>query len=76
MAKKMLVSLPSYSYVLLDPATLEKVLNAPRYEYDWEKKVYWVSDNEHTEVRVCDTAQLQDTVKPPPAPKEEEQDNG
>lgn len=72
MAKKMLVSFPSYTFMLLDAPTLEKVLNATRYEYDWERRVYWHSDSESTEIRVADTDQLMDTRKP----IKEEQDNG
>jgi hypothetical protein len=64
MSKVILVQVPSYVYLRLDPGTLEKVLNAGQYEYDWEKKVYWLSDSERMEVRVADTADLQLTRKP------------
>jgi hypothetical protein len=61
-----MVQVPSYIYLLLDPATLQKVLNAPQYEHDWERKVYWLADNDRMEVRVADDDQLQLSKKPQP----------
>jgi hypothetical protein len=63
--KRMLIQVPTYSYLLLDAKTMEAVLNAPAYEYDWDKRVYWPIDvSDHTQVRVADESQIQNQPKP------------
>jgi len=54
MAKKIIVQMPSYSYVEVTPALLQLLINAPVYEYDWESKNYFKSDSNNLEVRTTD----------------------
>lgn len=64
MSKKyVMVQLPSYVYLRMDPSSLAAFLSADTYEYDWENKTYHPSNSHSLEMRTASEEQFRDTPK-------------
>jgi len=63
MAKKILVQIPSYSYILVDGKMLEQLMNTRVYDRDWDHKIYHLTDNQTLSVQIVEDKELFDMCK-------------